>query len=221
MQSSGGHEGSHIGVPCPACSPEHERVHEVLSDGGHVTVRCQDCGHVHKTELAESSTVTIRTVVSLGEESERTSVQVPTDETLAVGEEFVAELDDGPIGARITSLETVDGERIEQADPGEIRTIWSRGVDNVALQATIHPGDGSREGTTSETYYLPGDEELTVGEGIPHLDESVTIEGLVIREDAMEYDRRKLDSRGSSALAKDLSRVYARRDTDEWTSAWG
>ncbi len=221
MRSSGDQAGTHVGVACPACSPDIEQVHEVLSAGGQATVRCQACGHVHKTRIEEPTSVTIRTVVSLGEESERTSAQVPTGEMLAVGEEFVAELEEGPVGVRITSLETTDGDRVEQLAAEDIRTIWTRGVDNVAVQVTIHPGDGSREGTTSETYYLPGDETLTVGEGIPHLDESVRIEGLVLRNDVIGEDRRKIDMRGDSAPAKDISRVYARRQTDQWRSAWG
>lgn len=221
MHSSGDQEGSHVGVACPACSPDREEVHEVLSGGGQATVQCRACGHVHKTRIEDPTTVTVRTVVSLGEESERTSADVPTNEELAVGEEFVAELEDGPVGVRITSLETVDGDRVDRATVDGLATIWARAVDNVGVQATIHPSDGSREGTRSETYYLPGDERLTVGDGIPHLDEDLTIEGLVVRDDAIGYDRRKIDARGESAPAKDVARLYARRETDEWTSAWG
>ncbi|MFB6128411.1 MAG: HVO_0476 family zinc finger protein, partial [Halorhabdus sp.] len=38
-----------VGLPCPACSPDLETVHEVLSTGGQATVRCTECDHVHKT----------------------------------------------------------------------------------------------------------------------------------------------------------------------------
>lgn len=222
MTTSGDQTGAQVGVACPACSPEREEVHEVLSGGTQATVRCRACEHVHKVHLSRETTITVRTIVSIGDESERTSASVPTDETLAVGEEFVADMADGPVGARITSLETVDGDRVDNAPATDVGTIWSRSIDNVAVPTTIHPADGAREGTEGETYYLPGDEVLTVGEGIPHLDEGIEIEGLVISDDAIGYDRRKLDTPGVSAPAKDISRVYARRSPgDQWTSAWG
>ena len=222
MTNSGVQAGTQVGLRCPACSPETEQVHEVLSTGGHETVRCRSCGHVHKVQLQGSSTVTVRTVISFEEESERTTVDVPTNEELSIGEEFIADLEDGPVGVRITSLERSDGTRVASSESVDVGTIWARAVDNVAVRATIHPGDGSHDGTVSETYYLPGDDVLTIGESIPHLDDVVTIEGLVIREDAVTYDRAKLQKRGDSASAKDVKRIYAqRKPTDSWTSAWG
>lgn len=222
MTKSGVETGAQVGLQCPACSPHEEQVHEVLSTGGHETVRCRTCDHVHKVQLGDGSTVRVRTVISFGEESERTSVSVPTDEVLAIGEEFVADCDDGPVGVRITSLERPDGTRTSSSKSTDIGTIWARAIDNVAVRATIHPGDGSHDGTVSETYYLPGDETLTVGESIPHLDEAVTIEGLVLREDAVAHDRAKLQAHGDTASAKDVKRLYAQqKQTDDWTSAWG
>ena len=218
---SGGQKGAQVGVSCPACSPETEVVHEVLSPGGQATVRCRECGHVHKTQLPRSTTHEVRAVVSFGDESERTTTNVPVDETLRVGEEFVAKLPEGPTGVRITSLEIADGQRVEHANAESIGTIWTRAVDNVSVPVTIHPATGDREGTKSETYYLPGDERVTVGEGIPHLDESIRIEHIVLRGDAIAYDREKIDTRGDSVPAKDVKRVYARREADQWRSAWG
>lgn len=222
MNSSDGRQEGNVGLACPACSPERPQVHEVLATGGDATVRCDNCGHVHKTQFGSESTVSVRTVVSVGEDSERTAVDVPTDEELAVGEEFVAELPDGPVGVRITSLEAQSGGREDSLHATEVATIWTRAVDNVGIPATIHPADGSREGTRSETYYLPGDADLVVGEGVPHLDSTVTIEGLVLEDDAVGYSRRKLDAHGDMAPAKDVARVYARETGgDNWTSAWG
>ena len=40
-------------VACPSCSPDLETVHEVLTTGGgRATVRCTECGHTHKRQLA-------------------------------------------------------------------------------------------------------------------------------------------------------------------------
>ncbi len=221
MTADGIEAGSQIAVTCPACSPDVETIHEVLSPGGHVTVRCLTCDHVHKQPLDSSPTIPIRTVVSIEEESERIEVDVPQDAVLAVGEEFVAETNDGPMGVRITSLERDDGARIETAHASEIATIWSRSVDNVAVSATVHPS-GDRDESRSETYYLPGDEELAVGEAIPHLGEDLRIDGIILRDDAVAYDRRNLTRRGDSAFAKDTKRIYVTpTNEDQWRSAWG
>lgn len=222
MTAEGVERGAQLALTCPACSPESEELHEVIKPDTHATVRCRSCGHVHKTTLDSSPTVSLRGVVSIEEESERIEVEVPSEEVLAVGEEFVAETDDGPMGVRITSLELSGGGRTDEAHATEIGTIWTRGVDNVAVDATIHPPNREHDETRSETYYLPGDEELVVGESIPHLDEDVTIEGIILRDDAITYDRRKLDRPGRSARAKDVRRLYVRATAgDTWRSPWG
>lgn len=213
--------GTQVAAVCPSCSPDAERVHEVLKPATRATVRCLECDHVHKILIDSSTTESIRTVVSTDDESETVSVDVPVDETLAVGEEFVAEVDGAPMGVRITSLELDGDQRVESAEASAVETIWTRAVDNVAVPATIHPTDGRREGTRSETYYLPGDAELGVGELVPHADEEVEIEGLIIRDDAGGYPQRKLDRDDDSALAKDVKRLYVRASGgDTWRSPW-
>ncbi len=214
--------GEQVGTPCPACSPADEQVHVVLKFDGHATVRCTACDHVHKVIPEQAPEADVRVVVSLGDESITTTAAVPRDEMLAVGEEFVAETDDGPVGVRITSLERRNDERVEIAPAAAIRTIWTRAVDNVGVPTTIHPADGSREGTESETIYLPGDAELVVGEPIPHADVDATIERMLLRTDAVSYDIDAVDRRGRTVAAKDVKRVYARRrGGDQWRSSWG
>lgn len=221
MTVEGIERGTQRAIACPSCSPDAPQVHEVLKPDAHATVRCLSCEHVHKASLEPSSTVRVRTVVSVEDESERVEVEAPREEPLSVGEEFVADSDEGPIGVRITSLELEDGSRVETASAVDVATIWTRAVDNVAVDTTIHPADGAHDRTRSETYYLPGDEELTVGQPVPHLDESVRVEGIVLRDDAMAYDRRKLDRRGRSAPAKDIKRLYVREcEGDTWRSPW-
>ena len=214
--------GEQVGTPCPACSPGEEQIHVVLKFDGHATVRCAACDHVHKVLPDQSTTDAIRVVVSIGEESVTTSADVPRDEVLTIGEEFVAETADGPIGVRITSLELATDERGESARAANVRTIWTRAVDNVGVPTTIHPVDGRREGTESETFYLPGDAELIVGEPVPLIERELAVERILLRDDATTRTQTVIDRAGATVLAKDVKRVFARPSNgDAWRSSWG
>ena len=205
-----------VAAACPACSPDAETVHEVLSEGGQATVRCTECSHVHKESLPEERTVNREVVVSQDEESFATAVEVPAAETLATGEEFLVETDEAIVTARITSLELGDG-RSEQAIAEDVETIWSRAVGNVSVNVTAHPKSGEHDETRSVRLQVPGDYEFVVGETDDLGDEEFTVEGILIRDDATGYDHGKLDFDGDEAAAKDVKRLYVR---DEATTAW-
>ncbi|PSQ38021.1 hypothetical protein BRD08_01540 [Halobacteriales archaeon SW_10_66_29] len=205
-----------VAAACPACSPDAETVHEVLSEGGQATVRCTECSHVHKESLPEERTVNREVVVSQDGESFATAVEVPAAETLATGEEFLVETDEAIVTARITSLELGDG-RSEQAIAEDVETIWSRAVGNVSVNVTAHPKSGEHDETRSVRLQVPGDYEFVVGETDDLGDEEFTVEGILIRDDATGYDHGKLDFDGDEAAAKDIKRLYVR---DEATTAW-
>ena len=208
--------GERVAVPCPACSPRLETVHEVLKPGGHVTVRCTDCDHVHKEQLPAQHTVDTDVVISQGGESFSATVDVPADEDLAVGEEFLLETEDAVMTVRITSLETADG-RTEAAPAAEVQTIWSRAVGNVAVDVTMHPKDGQHDETESFKLQVPGDYEFVVGQTEQFGDEEFTVEGIHVRDDATGYQHAKLDFDGDMAFGKDINRLLVR---DESTTAW-
>jgi uncharacterized Zn finger protein len=198
-----------IGVTCPSCSPGAPIAHEVLSPGGQATVRCTDCDHVHKTEIPRTETRPTKVIVSQDGDSTMTSVEVPVDEDLAVGEEFIVETDAAILTVRITSLEVGTEQRAESAPAGEVEAIWSRVVDNVRTDVTMHPADGRHDATRSLEMYVPGDYEFVVGEQEQAGDDSFEVTGLQVREDAHGYGFDKLDHEGDMAFAKDIKRVYA------------
>lgn len=221
MTTVGLNRGDQVRVSCPACTPAGEEVHEVLKPDGQSTVRCTACDHVHKVRIESSTREDTRVVVSSEGDSFRTSAPVPADEILAVGEEFVAETAEGPMGVRITSLELADGERTDHAPGSEIKTIWTRAVDNVGVPTTIHPKDGRRKGTVSETYYLPGDEEIVVGKPMPLSDDSIRVERIIMRDDVVADGPDILEQVGDGVAAKDVKRAFARRtEADTWRSPW-
>jgi len=211
--------GERVALPCPACSPDLETVHEVLKPGGQVTVRCTDCDHVHKESLPEETTLDRQVVVSQDGESFTAQVDVPEDERLATGEEFLLETDAAVMTVRITSLETAEG-REEEAPATAVETIWSRAVGNVAVDVTMHPTDGRHDETESFKLQVPGDYEFVVGEVDDLGGEEFTVEGIHIRDDAHGYDHQKLDFDGDSAVAKDINRLYARDESSTAWSAW-
>jgi len=205
-----------VPLPCPACTPDGETVHEVLTTGGGATVRCTDCQHVHRTTLPERRTVKRSVVVSQGGESFSATVDVPAAETLSVGEEFLLETEEALMTVRITSLELASG-RTEEAPAEDVETIWTRAVGNVGVNVTAHPQSGAHDETRSVTLQVPGDYEFVVDESDELGGEEFTVEGILIRDDATGYEFDKLDYDGDSAVAKDVKRLYVR---DESTTAW-
>ncbi|WP_247729716.1 HVO_0476 family zinc finger protein [Halovivax limisalsi] len=210
-----------LAVSCPSCSPDVETVHEVLSPGGgSVTVRCGECAHVHKTQPESTAEVTLDVVVSQGGESFAANVTTPADETVAVGDEFLLETDELLATVRVTSVE-LDGHRRRESAPAEdVETVWTREVDNVAVNVTIHPEDGSHDESRSTTLFVPGDYELTVGETESVDDEEFSIDAIVVRGDVDDYDRDRYEMEGDVVLAKDAKRVYAWDETSSAWSAW-
>ena len=210
-------ETQRVATDCPSCSPAAETVHEVLKEGGQWTVRCTECGHVHKTAIEERREVERDVVVSQGDESFSTTVDAPADETVAVGEEFVLDTPEALMLVRITGIEVGPERRVEEARVADAETIWTRAVDNVSVNVTLHPSDGRRDETRSLTLNVPGDYELTVGETETFGDEAFEIEGLYVRSDATGYRFDKFDHEGDMVFAKDTKRIYGR---DTKTSAW-
>lgn len=208
-----------IAVACPACSPERETVHEILSPGGQATIRCTECDHVHKKQLPEEQTQTKDVVVSQDGESFSASTEAPVDETIATGEEFLLETDEAILTVRITSLE-IDKGRTEEAAVEDVNTIWTRAVGNVKVNVTAHPKSGEHDETRSFSLQVPGDYEFVVDETEELGGEEFTIEGIYLRDDSTGYDHEKLDFGGDAAVAKDIKRLYVRDETTTAWSAW-
>jgi uncharacterized Zn finger protein len=205
-----------VAVTCPSCSPGDETVHEVLKPDEQATVRCTECGHTHKTRIESERTIEADVIVSQEGESFATTVEIPVDEQVAVGEEFVLETDEAIMLVRITSIELGGDRRVERTRGEELGTLWTRAVDNVEVNATIHPSD-ERDESRSVKLGVPGDHEFTVGEREELGDEEFTVVGIHIEGDATGYERTKLDFDGDTVPAKDVKRLYGE---DETTSAW-
>ena len=210
--------GDTLALSCPACSPHDDTVHEVLKPGGTATVRCNDCEHVHKETIESTAAVEKRVIVSQGGESISTHIDVDPEETVAAGDEFVVDTPEAIFQARVTSLEQQDGDaRPESAVADDLEAIWTRAIDNVSVNVTLHPNDDSRDDSRSLTINVPGDYELSVGATESFGDDEFTITGLLVRDDAEGYRFDQFDEDGDMVYAKDCKRVYG---VDEQTTAW-
>jgi len=216
------HQQDRVGLACPSCSPDLETVHEVLSTGGgRATVRCTECGQVHKEAIERERTVEREVVVSQDGESLSTTVEVPADERVRVGEEFIVETEEAIMQVRITDLELGPEQRATSAMAEDVETFWTRAVDNVSVDITLHPRDGGRDDTRSLTVYLPGDYEFTIGETMSLDDETFMVRNIHVRPAAQErYPFPKLGNAGDTVEAKDIKRVYAYDESSDAWSAW-
>ncbi|MGM0372713.1 MAG: HVO_0476 family zinc finger protein [Halobacteriota archaeon] len=212
-----------VAVPCPSCSPDLETAHEVLSaGGGQLTVRCTECDHVHKVQPEEEETVERQVVVSQDGDSFSTTVSVPAEERVRVGEEFIVETEEAIMQVRITDLETGEETRVSTADAGDVETFWTRAVDNVSVKVTLHPREGDPDDTRSLTAYVPGDFEFTIGERMTLGEDEFEVTDIHVRETAIDrYPFQKLGDEGDTVEAKDIKRVYGYEEgtTRAW-SAW-
>ncbi len=149
-----------------------------------------------------------------------TYIEAPPNEPVQVGEEFIIDNDDVLLAVRITDLELGPEQRATEAAIEEVSTFWTRAVDNVYVNVTVHPADGKRHESKSIEIGVPGDYEFEVGSRESHGDISMEINGLVIRDDAIDYPATKLDHRGDTAPAKDIKRIYAKDTRSTAWSAW-
>jgi uncharacterized Zn finger protein len=220
MTHSGPEAGDRVALACPSCSADEPTVHEVLKPGGQVTVRCTACGHVHKERYDPPREVDVDVVVSQAGESLTTTVEAPADESVAVGEEFVVDTSEAIMQVRITAVELDGDRRVDEARIADVGTLWTRAVDNVSVNVTVHPNDGRNDASRSVSVSVPGDHEFVVGETASFGDEEFEITGIQVRGDAPDYRFEKLDHDGDAVFAKDTKRVYGRDVTSAAWSAW-
>ena len=187
-------------VECPVCGEEtrhtvikgklSERKKTVYFSG---TVRCRECGTVHQAEIKESAPISIRLIVSEGQESRRSSVEISPEEAVFVGDEFIHE----GIPVKITALEC-DGRRVQRAHASDIETIWARSFDHVEVKFSINKKDK----TISRKIEAAPDEEFIIGDNFMIGRDYVVIHKIKATYGFVEE---------GSVTARDIVRVYARK----------
>ncbi len=178
---------------CPECGDFTE--HVTVKLGREHLVRCEVCGTVHPARLERTRLSHLRVIISATDASQRRTIEIPAEDQLTVGDEILVDDGVGDVAmVEITSIELEGGRREDTARAGEVKTLWTRAVDEVAVKVSVY-----RRGKTA-SYSLParGDETFAVGDVRTAGGRRFRVEKIKVR------DGRFLDR----ALAKEITRVW-------------
>src|SRR5574344_1294718 len=124
-------------LDCPVCGEETD--FEILKDPPEAVVKCTVCGHVMRVTLKEPRFLTVKAVVSYGNESHTGSIDLVEGDMITVGDYLVAEVGEDSFSVEVTSIEENNARR--QKLPAEkIDVLWTRLVDQVIIRASLNKG---------------------------------------------------------------------------------
>jgi len=185
-----------ISIVCPVCKEECE--HQVLREAAELVVQCSECGQVHRIPRPpEPELLTIKTIVSHETESMACSVEMLDDEIISLGNRIVAECGDEVFGVEVTGIE-VGAKRVRRADAREVTTLWTRGIEQVVVKASIHSGR-----TTIPLYQTAeGEDEFIVGETYTFGGRRIRISHIKLRDGPV------IRKEGWKTFARRIKRIY-------------
>lgn len=146
-------------LDCEACGEItlHEVVHgKVTKKALELTVRCRQCNATRHHTQKEAETTSLPVVISEGDESKRTTLEIEIDEVLCAGDELLV---DG-VPVQVRAIEVGHERRVEAAPAGEVTTLWTVRFDKVRVKFSINLGARTK---SAEVAAAP-DEEFRVGE---------------------------------------------------------
>jgi uncharacterized Zn finger protein len=185
-----------ITIVCPLCKEECE--HQILRDAAELVVQCSECGQIHRVPRpAEPRIITVRTIVSRETESQVCSVEMYSGEMVSLGDHLAAECGDEVAGVEVTSIEVGD-KRVSQAKAEEVTTLWTRGIEQVVVKASIHAGR-----TTIPLYQsAEGEDEFVVGETYTFGGQQIRISHIKLRDGPV------IRKEGWKTVARRVKRIY-------------
>ena len=185
-----------ISIVCPVCKEECE--HQVLRDTAELVVQCSECGQVHRIPRPpEPEILTIKTIVSHETESTPCSVEMLDDEVVSLGDRIVAECGDEVFGVEVTGIE-VGPKRVRKAAAREVTTLWTRGIEQVVVKASVHSGR-----TTIPLYQTAeGEDEFIVGEIYTFGGRRIRISHIKLRDGPV------IRKEGWKTFARRIKRIY-------------
>jgi|MDTE01.2.fsa_nt_gb uncharacterized Zn finger protein len=196
---------------CPICSPSMELDHTILhTTKDTLTLQCPNCNYVYKNHIPSPKLINCNVIVSQHEDSLSTTIPLSQDTILQLGDEFIVDTEDAIFVVTITSLESLSSaKRVTKTTAQNVKTIWTRAIDNVYVNVTIHSLGSERHQSRSMKFGVPGDYLFEIGKITTLDNSSFLIEGIHLRQDLQNNPVPKLKNRGEAALAKDIKRIYA------------
>jgi uncharacterized Zn finger protein len=183
-------------LDCETCSDItlHEVVHGRVSGKRlQLQVRCRECGSKTEHVREEVATSKVPVVVSEGERSHRTAVEIESDDVVLVGDELLV---DG-IPVQVRGIEVGTDKRVESSPVRDIDTLWTVRFDKVIVKFSINMGHRTKAGSQVAS----PDEEFTVGE-------MVEVKGVTAVIHRIKTWDRTLQH--GSAEARDIRRIYGK-----------
>lgn len=191
---------SFVTAACPDCGEEtlHEVLHGTGSQRGggltlDATLKCEECGRVHRAVVREPPPVEVAVVVSEGGTSRRTRATLPAQDEVAVDETLIVE----GVTCRVTGIQAKDQRWVDEAAVADVQTLWVTQFEQLAIGFAINLGHK----TITKTLTAKPEQEFTVGEEHVFGRLRVTVHAIKTKE--------RLLKRGS-ADAGDIVRVFAK-----------
>jgi len=185
-------------LDCPVCLEETD--FEILKEPPEAVVKCTVCGHVMRVTLKEPKVLTVKAVVSYGNDSHTGSIELLEGDTISVGDYLVAEVGDDSFSVEVTSIEENNARR--QKLPAEkIEVLWTRLVDQVIIRASLNKG-----AVTIPLYEnVDGNKQYTI-------DHITSVGGKQFRVTRIKLRKGNVITRkDKSAEAHEIKRIYGER----------
>lgn len=189
-----------ITIVCPVCKEECE--HQILREAAELVVQCSECGRIHRIpKPPEPRMLTVKAIVSRETESQVCSVEMLEGEVVSLGDRIAAECGDEVFGVEVTGIETGE-KRVRRAEAGEVTTLWTRGIEQVVVRASVHSGR-----TTLPLYQTAeGEEEFVVGESYTFGGRRIKISHIKLRDGPV------IRKDGWKTVARRVRRIYGYLD---------
>jgi uncharacterized Zn finger protein len=185
-------------LDCPVCGEETD--FEILKEPPEAVVKCTVCGHVMRVTLKEPRVLTVKAVVSYGNDSHTGTIDLIEGDTITVGDYLVAEVGDDSFSVEVTSIEENNARR--QKLPAEkIEVLWARLVDQVIIRASLNKG-----AITIPLY------ENVEGNKVYTVDHITSVGGRQFRVTRIKLRKGNIITRkDKTAEAHEIKRIYGER----------
>ncbi len=185
-------------LDCPVCGEETD--FEILKEPPEAVVKCTVCGHVMRVTLKEPRVLTVKAVISYGNDSHTGMIDLIEGDTITVGDYLVAEVGEDSFSVEVTSIEENNARR--QKLPAEkIEVLWARLVDQVIIRASLNKG-----AVTIPLY------ENVEGNKVYTVDHITSVGGRQFRVTRIKLRKGNIITRkDKTAEAHEIKRIYGER----------